>query len=160
MASETITIDDFDRLDIRVGTIIDAVQNLLRHAALALAAIFALSLVAALLVLLAALQSIRDERIRELALLRVLGARRRLLVAMLAAEFSALGALAGLAAGLIAAGIGYALGHWILNLDAGFDAWLVLAGALAGTVGIGLTGLAATIGLTRMSPVLALRRSL
>ncbi len=145
---------------INVGTIIDAVQNLLRHAALALAAIFALSLVAALLVLLAALQSIRDERTRELALLRVLGARRRLLVRMLAAEFTALGALAGLAAGVIAAGIGYALGHWILNLDAGFDGWLVLAGVLAGTVGIGVTGLAATFGLTRISPVHALRRSL
>jgi len=145
---------------INVGTILDAVQNLLRHAALALAAIFALALVAALLVLLAALQSIRDERIRELALLRVLGARRRLLVLTLATEFSTLGALAGLAAGVIAAVTGYALGRWVLNLDAGFDAWLVLAGVLAGTFGIGLTGLVATVGLTRISPVLALRRSL
>lgn len=144
---------------INVGTIIDAVQNLLRHAALALAAIFVLSLVAALLVLLAALQAIRDERTRELALLRVLGARRRLLVLILATEFSALGALAGLAAGVIAAGTGYALGHWVLNLDADFDAWLILAGVLTGTIGIGLTGFAATFGLTRISPVHALRHS-
>ncbi|MGH8127598.1 MAG: ABC transporter permease [Gammaproteobacteria bacterium] len=144
---------------INVGTILDAIQNLLRHAALALAAIFALALAAALLVLLAALQAIRDERIRELALLRVLGARRRLLVLTLATEFTALGALAGLAAGVIAAGTGYALGRWVFNLDAGFDAWLVLAGALAGTIGIGLTGLVATYGLTRVAPTVALRRS-
>ncbi|MGA7966735.1 MAG: FtsX-like permease family protein [Gammaproteobacteria bacterium] len=144
---------------INVGTILDAIQNLLRHAALALAAIFTLSLIAALLVLLATLQAIRDERTRELALLRVLGARRRLLVLTLATEFTALGALAGLAAGIIAAGTGYALGRWVLNLNAGFDAWLVLAGVLAGTIVIGLTGLAATYGLTRVVPTVALRRS-
>lgn len=144
---------------INVGTILDAIQNLLRHAALALAAIFALALVAALLVLLAALQAIRDERTRELALLRVLGARRRLLLLTLVTEFTALGALAGLAAGIIAAGTGYALGHWVFNFDAGFDAWLVLAGALVGTFGIGLTGLVATYGLTRVSPARALRHA-
>lgn len=143
---------------VNVGVIIVAVEDLLRHAALALAAVFSLALMAAALVLLAALQAVRDERIRELALLRVMGARRRQLLAALAMEFTALGAVAGTTAGLIAAGTGYALGRWVLDLDAPFDAWLVLAGAVAGALGIGLTGLAATRGLTHVSPTSALRR--
>ena len=143
---------------VNVGVIIGAVEDLLRHAALALAAVFSLALVAAALVLLAALQAVRDERVRELALLRVMGARRRQLLIALTMEFTALGAVSGTTAGLIAAGTGYALGRWVLGLDAPFDAWLVLAGAVAGAAGIGLTGLAATRGLTHVSPARALRR--
>lgn len=142
---------------INVGAILGAVEDLLRHAALALTAVFALALVAAALVLLAALQAVRDERMRELALLRVLGARRRQLLLALTTEFTALGAVAGFTAGLIAAGAGYALGRWVLDLQVDFDAWLVLAGALAGTLGVGVTGLAATRGLIGVSPVRALR---
>lgn len=143
---------------INVGVILSAVEDLLRHATLALASVFALSLLAAALVLLAAVQAMRDERMREIALLRVLGVRRRQLVASLAAEFIALGAVAGSTAGLIAAATGYALGRWVLDLDVTFDAWLLLAGGVAGTVGIGLVGLAATHGLTRVAPSRALRR--
>ncbi len=143
---------------INVGAIITAVTDLLRHAALALAAVFALALLAAVLVLLAALEAGRAERASELALMRVLGARRRLLAAMLGAEFVFLGSIAGLTAGLVAAGAGYALGRWVFDLPAYFDGWLVLAGALAGSLGIGGIGLAATLRLTRTPPLTALRR--
>ncbi|MGH8271331.1 MAG: ABC transporter permease, partial [Gammaproteobacteria bacterium] len=143
---------------INVGAIITAVTDLLRHAALALAAVFMLALAAAVLVLLAALEAGRAERARELALMRVLGARRRLLAATLGAEFVFLGSIAGLAAGLVAAGAGYALARWVFDLPAYFDGWLVLIGALAGSLGIGGIGLAATLRLTRTPPLTALRR--
>jgi len=109
------------------------------------------------LVLLAALEAGRAQRARELALLRVLGARRRQLAAALAAEFGLLGAVSGTAAGLVAAGGGFALAHWVFKLDAAFDGWLILAGALAGVAGIGAIGFAATLRLTRVPPQQALR---
>lgn len=143
---------------INVGAIIAAVTDLLRHAALALAVTFALALAAAVLVLLAALEAGRTERARELALMRVLGARRRMLAATLGAEFGFLGTVAGLTAGLVAAGAGYALARWVFDLPAYFDGWLVLAGALAGGLGIGGVGLAATLRLARAPPLTALRR--
>ncbi|MGH8273270.1 MAG: ABC transporter permease [Gammaproteobacteria bacterium] len=143
---------------VNVGSIIAAVTELLRHAALALAAVFALAVLAAVLVLAAALAAGRAERVREIALMRVLGARRRLLATMLATEFMTLGAIAGLVAGLVAAGAGYALARWVFEIPAHFDGWLVLAGVLAGALGIGAIGLGATLGLTRSPPSLALRR--
>jgi putative ABC transport system permease protein len=143
---------------VNVGSIIAAVRTLLRHAALALAAVFALAVFAAVLVLLAALEAGRGERRHELALMRVLGARRRLLATTLATEFATLGAIAGLIAGLVAAGAGFALARWVFEIPAHFDGWLVLAGVLAGAIGIGGIGLAATLGLTRAPPRLALRR--
>ncbi|MGH8426797.1 MAG: ABC transporter permease [Gammaproteobacteria bacterium] len=143
---------------INVDTILTAVGDLLRHAALALAAVFALALVAAVLVLLAALEAGRTERASELALMRVLGARRRLLAAILGAEFILLGSIAGIVAGLVSAGAGYALARWVFDIPAYFDGWLVLAGTLAGSLGIGGIGLAATLHLTRVPPLAALRR--
>lgn len=143
---------------INVGSIISAVAGLLRNAAFALAAVFALAVLAAVLVLLAALEAGRAERRRELALMRVLGARRGLLATLLATEFVTLGAIAGTAAGLVAAGAGYAMAQWLLDIPAGFDGWLVLAGALAGAIGIGGIGLGATFSLTRTPPGNALRR--
>lgn len=140
-----------------VGAIIGAVTDLLRHAAVALSAVFGLAFAAAVLVLLAALQAGRAQRARELALLRVLGARRRQLAAALAAEFGLLGAVAGTAAGLVAAGAGYALAHGVFGLAAPFDGWLVLLGAAAGALGIGGIGVAATLSLTRLPPQRALR---
>ncbi|MGH8162543.1 MAG: ABC transporter permease, partial [Gammaproteobacteria bacterium] len=144
---------------VNVASIIAAVTGLLRHAAFALAAVFALAVLAAVLVLLAALEAGRRERSRELALMRVLGARRALLAALLATEFVTLGAIAGLVAGLVAAGAGYALARWLFDIPAWFDGWLVLAGVLAGAVGIGGIGFAATLGLTRAPPRTALRHN-
>ncbi len=144
---------------INVGSIIAAIAGLLRKATFALAAVFVLAVLAAILVLLAALEAGRAERRHELALMRVLGARRKLLASLLATEFITLGAIAGTTAGLVAAGAGYALARWVFDIPPGFDGWLVLAGALAGAIGIGGIGLAATLGLTRASPRTALRRA-
>ncbi|MDN5863961.1 MAG: hypothetical protein L0I62_01905 [Gammaproteobacteria bacterium] len=144
---------------INVGNIIGAVTGLLRHAAFALAAVFALAVIAAILVLLAALEAGREERRQELALMRVLGARRKLLAALLATEFVTLGAIAGLTAGLVAAGAGFALARWVFDIPAVLDGWLVLIGAIAGAIGIGGVGFGATLRLTRSPPAVALRRS-
>jgi putative ABC transport system permease protein len=62
--------------------------------------VFAFSLIAGLAVLYAALESTHDEREYEIAVLRTLGARNRQLRAALAAEFAALGAIAGVVAGV------------------------------------------------------------
>lgn len=143
---------------INVNEILGAVSDLLRHAATALAAVFGLALAAAVLVLLATLESSRREREHELALLRVFGARRKQLLAALAAEFGLLGAVSGCAAGLVAAGAGYALARWVFDIPPFFDPWLVLAGALAGIFGIGATGMIATFRLAGKPPLGALRQ--
>ncbi len=142
---------------VNVSTIIAAVTELLRHATEALTAMFGLAFAAAIVVLLTAIETGRAQRAREVALLRVLGARRRQLAAALAAEFGLLGTIAGTTAGLVAASAGLALGHWVLNLNAGFDGWVVLYGALAGGIAVGGIGFGATLWLTRVPPQWALR---
>lgn len=142
---------------INVASIIHSVATLLRHATTGLALIFLFALAASVLVLLSALEAGRTQRSRELALLRVLGARRGDLTAALAAEFLVLGALSGAFAGLIASITAYLLAHWIFHLPTAFDSWLVVAGITLGLLAVAPVGLAATLRLTHLPPMSQLR---
>ena len=94
--------------------------------------VFLFTLGAGLTVLLAAVQASRDERRYEMAIMRVLGARRGLLLRNLLAEFSTLGLLAGLLAATGAAIGGFLLAR-TLGLGYHFDPLLWCVG-VAGTV--------------------------
>jgi len=129
---------------IDVAAVVRQLQDSLDQVASAVQALFGLALVAGLMVLYAALQATADERQRELAVMRALGAQRRQLRLVLLAEFAALGATAGLLAGLGAAGIGWALGHFVFQLAYVPSPWLPVTGLLAGASGVVLAGLWAT----------------
>jgi putative ABC transport system permease protein len=109
--------------------VIDAVQFL-----------FLFTLVAGVLVLYAALAGTRDERMRESALLRALGASHRQVRAVQIAEFVAVGALSGLMAALGAQLIGSLLATRVFEFYLEFDPWLLPAGIAAGIACAGLGG--------------------
>ena len=129
---------------IDVAAVVRQLQDSLTQVARAVQALFGLALVAGLMVLFAALQATSDERQRELAVMRAVGAQRRQLRLVLLAEFAALGATAGLLAGLGAAGIGWALGRFAFQLDYLPSPWLPITGLLVGASGVVLAGLWAT----------------
>jgi putative ABC transport system permease protein len=129
---------------IDVAAVVRQLQDSLDQVAHAVQALFGLALAAGMAVLYAALQASSDERQRELAVMRALGAQSRQLRRILLAEFAALGALAGLLAGIGAAGIGWALGRFAFHLDYLPSPWLPVAGMLAGIVGVVAAGLWAT----------------
>ena len=85
------------------------------RAALAVQYVFLFTLAAGIMVLLAAIQATRDERMFESAVLRTLGARRSVVLQGVAAEFTALGLLAGTLAAVGAASIGYLVATRLFN---------------------------------------------
>lgn len=90
---------DFPALTmIEVGPLLERMNRLVGQMASGIGFVLALLLVAALLLLAATVVAGLDERLAESALLRVLGARRRLLRASLLGEFALLGLVAGLLA--------------------------------------------------------------
>jgi putative ABC transport system permease protein len=129
---------------IDVAAVVKQLQDSLDQVARAVQALFGLALVAGLMVLYAALQSSSDERQRELAVMRALGARRRQLRLVLLSEFATLGAMAGLLAGAGAAGIGWALGRFAFHLAYIPSPWLPIVGLAAGAAGVAVAGLWAT----------------
>ncbi len=149
-ALPSVTVFDIDAL-------LDQVRSAMNRAALAVQYVFAFTLAAGIVVLLAAIQSTRDERLFESAVLRTLGARRGTILQGVAAEFTALGLLAGALAALGAGGIGYVLASRLFELHYVPGPGLWLTGLGAGAVIVGVSGTLAVRSVVNESPVATLR---
>jgi putative ABC transport system permease protein len=135
------------------------VRDIVDKATLAIEYVFVFTLLAGIIVLLAAIQVTRDERRFESAILHTLGARRSQILQAVAAEFIALGGLAGLLAALGASFVGYCLARWVFDLSYEIDPILWLAGLLGGALVVGVTGTLATRKAVNEPPVRVLRNS-
>ena len=140
-----------------IGAVLDQVRRSMDRAALAVQYVFLFTLAAGVMVLLAAIQSTRDERMFESAVLRTLGARRSVVLQGVAAEFTALGLLAGTLAAVGAAAIGYLIATRLFQLEfvPGITLWL--GGLVAGAVVVGVSGTLAVRSVINHSPVATLR---
>jgi putative ABC transport system permease protein len=141
-----------------VDQILEQVRSIIQQGTRAVEYVFVFTLLAGIVVLVAAVQASRDERRVEIALLRTLGASRRRVRSILGAEFIALGGLAGLIAASGAALTGWAVTDRVLNLPYHFNPWLFLLGVGGGGLGIALAGLIATRSLLNERPLAVLRR--
>jgi putative ABC transport system permease protein len=140
-----------------IGAVLEQVRRSMDRAALAVQYVFLFTLAAGIMVLLAAIQATRDERMFESAVLRTLGARRSVVLQGVAAEFMALGLLAGTLAAVGAAAIGYVLATQLFNLEFVPGAALWVGGLLAGALVVGVSGTLAVRSVINHSPVATLR---
>ena len=96
--------------------------------------LFGFALAAGLVVLFAAVSATREERSREFAIMRALGARSTLLRQVQRAELAGVGLLAGLLAALVATLVVWALARYVFEFDWNASLWVLLWGALSGAV--------------------------
>jgi putative ABC transport system permease protein len=137
--------------------ILTQVRGVMDKASMAVQYVFAFTLLAGVTVLLAAIQSTRDERRYESAMLRTLGASRRVVLQGVAAEFTTLGLLAGTLAAMGATAAGYFLATRTFNLDYTFDITVWAIGLVAGATLVGVSGTLATRSVVNHPPVATLR---
>ena len=141
-----------------IEAILTQVRQVADRASLAVQYVFLFTLLAGITVLLAAVQSTRDERAYESAMLRTLGASRRVVLAGVATEFTALGVLAGLLAAIGASVGGWFLATELFNLDYGLDPTVWLVGIGAGIAIVGGAGTLAARSVVNQPPISTLRR--
>ena len=142
---------------IDLEAIITQVRNVMDKATLAVQYVFGFTLLAGITVLLAAIQATRDERRYESAMLRTLGASRRVVLQGVAAEFATLGLLSGTLAAIGASAAGYFLAQQLFDLDYTFDPKVWIIGLVSGTVLVGLSGTLATRSVVSHPPIATLR---
>ncbi|MFT7564955.1 MAG: putative ABC transport system permease protein, partial [Bacteroidia bacterium] len=142
---------------IDLDAILGQVRDVMDKAALAVQSVFLFTLLAGLTVLWAAVQSTRDERQYESAMLRTLGASRNRVLAGVAAEFLAIGLLAGLLATIGATVAGYFLATRVYELEYHFNLALTLSGPIVGMLFVGIAGLLATRKVISTAPLNVLR---
>ena len=147
----SVSIFDMDDLLSQVRAIID-------KAVLAVQGVFIFTLLAGVVVLLAAVQVTRDERRYESAMLRTLGAPRRTVIAGVLLEFLLIGGLAGVMAAAAASTGSYFVSTRLLDLPFRPDPLLWLGGALGGAALVCIAGYLATRSALLQPPMATLRQ--
>ena len=108
------------------------VQRVLDQVIRAVEFLFGFTLAAGLVVLFAAITATREERAREFAIMRAVGARASLLRQVQRAELAGVGLLAGFLASLVALAVGWGLARYVFAFN-WTGSWTVpVYGSLAG----------------------------
>ena len=94
--------------------------------------LFGFTLAAGVVVLFAAVTATREERAREFAIMRAVGAQGTLLRQVQRAELAGVGLLAGFLASLVAIAVGWALARFVFEFEWSLSWWVPLGGALSG----------------------------
>lgn len=141
---------------LQVEALLEQLRSILAQVTLAVEYVLLFVLAAGLTVLFAGLQTTLDERIRQGALLRALGAERRLLVAARRSEFALLGAVSGLLAALGCEVVSFLLYRFALDLPWQPHPWLLVL-PLIGSLLVGTAGIIGTRRALNASPLSVLR---
>ncbi len=144
---------------IEVDAVIEQIQIIISQVTLAVELVLVLIMVSGAMVLLASIQASMDERFKQHAILRTLGASRKLVLGSLLIEFCALGAMAGLLATFGSELIVYGLETQIFELEYKLNPEIWLLGPLVGFVLIGCLGTIATRKVVNTPPNIVLRES-
>ena len=149
----TITLMDF-------AAIMEQLNNIIEQVSVAIQLILILVVLAGSLVLIAQVQASMEERERELAILRTLGASGKLLRNSILYEFVALGAIAGLMASIGMEIAVYILQSQVFNMPGSFHFQYWLVGIGAGAFFVGSIGMLSCWRLLNLSSVTLIRRTM
>jgi len=120
--------------NVDMGATINQVQKVLGQVISAVEFLFGFTLAAGLVVLFATVTATREERAREYAILRALGAGNRLLQQVQTAELLGVGALSGALAALVAMLMGWALAYYVFEFHWRASPSVLLTGVIAGSL--------------------------
>jgi len=141
---------------LQVEALLSQLRSILSQVSLAVEYVLMFVLAAGLAVLFAGLQATLDERIRQGALLRALGAERTLLIRARRTEFGVLGAASGALAALGCELVSALLYHFVFDLRWQPHPWLLLL-PLIGALLVGAAGVLGTRRALNASPLNVLR---
>ncbi|WP_421684329.1 ABC transporter permease [Stutzerimonas urumqiensis] len=143
---------------LQVEALLAQLRGIIAQVSLAVECVLLFVLAAGLAVLFAGLQATLDERIRQGALLRALGARRDLLVRARRTEFGLLGASSGLLAAIGCEAVSALLYRFAFDLEWHPHPWLLLL-PLLGALLVGGAGVIGTRRALNATPLGVLRES-
>jgi putative ABC transport system permease protein len=140
-----------------VDELLAQVRSIIDKALAAVQSVFLFTLLAGIVVLVAAVQASREERRYESAMLRTLGANRSTVLKGLLAEFASLGVLSGFMAAAGASIAGVFIAKKVLQIPYTPDPWVWVYGLAGGGLLVCFAGWLATRSVVNQPPVLTLR---
>ena len=117
---------------VNMADVLDTIQSVVDQISLVVRFISAFSIFAGAMILASSVAGTRFRRIREVVILKTLGATRRRIAQIFSIEFLVIGTVAGLMGGLLAGGFAWVVLNRLLDAKAGPDALPMLV-SIAGT---------------------------
>jgi putative ABC transport system permease protein len=142
---------------LEVDQLLKQFQTILKEISMSIDFVLIFALSAGFAVLFASVRATLDERLREDALLRAMGASRSLLRKSLSVEFATLGLLSGLLAAATTEAIAWSLFSRVFDLHPRWHWEIWLLAPFVGALAVGVSGYAHTRGIVRSSPIKILR---
>jgi putative ABC transport system permease protein len=140
-----------------VADILAAIQKLIANFVMAVSFVGSFVMLSGVLILIGSIALTKSQRIYENAILKTLGAKRRLLAAILLGEYGLLGLLAGVIGTGFAVALSYAVSRFVMKIDWEFDPLTAIAGVVATTLVVILVGVGASFDVLFRKPLATLR---
>jgi putative ABC transport system permease protein len=137
-ASQRIDMDLVERFpNITAVDIQDSLtqaQDILGQLIFAIQVLFIFTLLAGLVVLIISLVSAQEQRMKEVAVLKTLGADQNFLLRIWLFELILSGGIAGFLSGTFASLVGWYLTNYLIEIEMGFTWWIIGLGLVMGIV--------------------------
>lgn len=124
-----------------IESALNQVQDVLDKLSAAVELLFGFTVIAGILVLGAALASTQDERLKDAALLKTLGASQKQIGRAFYTELTVIGFISGFLASIGAIGVGWALAEYVFEFNLPIPWVVILYGVVFGVVACVLGGL-------------------
>jgi len=142
---------------IDVREVLRTVEAVLNNITLAISIVGAVSLLCGLLILIGAVAMTKFQRLREVALLKTLGASSRIIATLLAIEYGLLGVLAGTVGAIAAWGLSWVISRRVLDIPWQPAPGTSLLAIMLTALLVGLVGVLASVDVLRRKPLAVLR---
>lgn len=142
---------------IDVMEVVQVVKRIVDNITLAVSFLGGFVILSGVLILAGAIAMTKFQRIYEAAVLKTLGAKRKVLLTIMVAEYGLLGLVAGVIGSVAAAGLSYATSRYVFKIPWSFTPSVNLAGALATVLLVTLTGALASFDVLSKKPLAILR---
>ena len=151
-------VDRFPNVSvIDVADIVRGVSRILSNITLAVSFIGGFVFLSGALILVGSIAMTKFQRVYEAAVLKTLGAERRVLLTIMLAEYGLLGLVAGLVGAAAANGLSYAVSRYVLEIDWSFAPLLNVAGVAATVLLVGAVGALSSLDVLTKKPLSILR---
>jgi putative ABC transport system permease protein len=142
---------------IDVAEVVSAISRILNNATLAVSFLGGFVLLSGVLILVGSIAMTKFQRIYEVAVLKTLGAKRKVLLMMLFIEYGLLGLVAGLVGALASAALSYSVARFVLEIPWTLLPVQTLTGVALTVALVTVVGLGSSYSVLRRKPLATLR---
>ncbi len=155
---QRVLVDQFPSISIiDVIDIVRDIRRILNHVTLAISFIGFFVLLSGALILIGSISLTKFQRIYESAVLKTLGAKRKLLLLILVVEYGLLGTVAGIIGSLAAMALSYSIGRFVFEIPWRYTPGIYASGLLLTAAVVILVGALASLDVLNRKPLATLR---